>query len=76
MTRTASQSRHGEQEWSSLPRSGTLLHTLPDDFHRIRHYGFLADGNRAAKLDLCHGLLAGSQQNDLEPDAESAAVAA
>ncbi|MER9593300.1 transposase [Mesorhizobium australicum] len=53
-----------------------LLHTLPDGFHRIRHYGFLANGNSAAKLDLCHRLLAGSQQNELKPDAESAAVAA
>ncbi|TPK35958.1 IS91 family transposase [Mesorhizobium sp. B2-5-4] len=53
-----------------------LLHTLPDGFHRIRHYGFLANGNRAAKLDLCRRLLAGSQQNELEPDAESAAVTA
>jgi hypothetical protein len=24
-----------------------LLHTLPDGFHRIRHYGFLANGHRA-----------------------------
>jgi len=23
-----------------------LLHTLPDGFHRIRHYGFLANGDR------------------------------
>jgi Putative transposase len=30
-----------------------LLHTLPDGFHRIRHYGFLANGHRAAKLALC-----------------------
>jgi hypothetical protein len=35
-----------------------LLHTLPDGFHRIRHYGFLANGHRAAKLALCRGLLA------------------
>ena len=27
-----------------------LLHVLPDGFQRIRHYGFLANGNRAAKL--------------------------
>ncbi|WP_352517720.1 transposase [Mesorhizobium sp. M0046] len=53
-----------------------LLHTLADGFHRIRHYGFLAHGNRAAKLDLCRRLLAGSKQNGLEPDAESAAVVA
>ena len=35
-----------------------LLHTLPDGFHRIRHYGFLANGHRAAKLALCRTLLA------------------
>ena len=35
-----------------------LLHTLPDGFHRIRHYGFLANGRRAAKLALCRTLLA------------------
>jgi hypothetical protein len=35
-----------------------LLHTLPDGFHRIRHYGFLANGHRAAKLDHCRRLLA------------------
>lgn len=35
-----------------------LLHTLPDGFHRIRHYGFLANGHRAAKLERCRWLLA------------------
>ena len=35
-----------------------LLHTLPDGFHRIRHYGFLANGHRAAKLARCRALLA------------------
>ena len=34
-----------------------LLHTLPDGFHRIRHYGFLANGRRAEKLALCRKLL-------------------
>jgi hypothetical protein len=34
-----------------------LLHTLPDGFHRIRHYGFLANSNRAEKLALCRKLL-------------------
>jgi Putative transposase/Transposase zinc-binding domain len=34
-----------------------LLHTLPDGFHRIRHYGFLANRQRAAKLALCRRLL-------------------
>jgi Putative transposase/Transposase zinc-binding domain len=34
-----------------------LLHTLADGFHRIRHYGFLANRQRAAKLALCRRLL-------------------
>jgi hypothetical protein len=34
-----------------------LLHVLPDGFHRIRHYGFLANGQRAQKLELCRTLL-------------------
>lgn len=35
-----------------------LLHALPDGFHRIRHYGFLSNGQRTAKLKLCRSLLA------------------
>jgi Putative transposase/Transposase zinc-binding domain len=34
-----------------------LLHALPDGFHRIRHYGFLANRRRADKLALCRQLL-------------------
>ena len=34
-----------------------LLHALPDGFHRIRHYGFLANGRRTQKLVLCRKLL-------------------
>jgi Putative transposase/Transposase zinc-binding domain len=34
-----------------------LLHALPDGFHRIRHFGFMANGHRAAKLGLCRSLL-------------------
>ena len=30
-----------------------LLHALPDGFHRIRHYGFLANGARGDNLALC-----------------------
>src|SRR5512133_4266797 len=33
-----------------------LLHVLPDGFHRIRHYGYLANGQRAAKLAHCRRL--------------------
>ena len=35
-----------------------LLHVLPNGFHRIRHYGLLANGHRANKLTLCRSLLA------------------
>ena len=34
-----------------------LLHVLPDGFQRIRHYGFLANGHRKAKLALIRKLL-------------------
>jgi len=34
-----------------------LLHGLPDGFHRIRHYGFLANGQRRRKLALIRRLL-------------------
>lgn len=43
-----------------------LQHTLPDGFHRIRHYGFLANGRRAEKLALCRRLLSA------EPAAQAA----
>jgi hypothetical protein len=33
-----------------------LLHTLPDGFHRIRHYGFLANGSRSDSL-VCRGFV-------------------
>ncbi len=34
-----------------------LLHTLPGGFHRIRHYGFLANGSRSDNLARCRRLL-------------------
>jgi transposase len=34
-----------------------LLHVLPDGFQRIRHYGFLANSQRRAKLALIRRLL-------------------
>jgi hypothetical protein len=42
-----------------------LIHVLPRRFHRIRHYGFLANGNRAANLELARKLL----NVPAEPDA-------
>ena len=50
-----------------------LLHVLPPGFHRIRHFGFLANGHRAARLALCRQLLARpvadrQGERDAEPD--------
>jgi hypothetical protein len=35
-----------------------LLHVLPPGFHRIRHFGFMANSHRAARLTRCRRLLA------------------
>ncbi|MGD0027281.1 MAG: transposase [Xanthobacteraceae bacterium] len=35
-----------------------LLHALPNGFHRIRHYGLLANGYRVDQLAHCRSLLA------------------
>ena len=55
-----------------------LLHTLPDGFHRIRHYGFLANGQRAAKLALCRELLAAppttEPATDVPPESKETAA--
>src|SRR5271169_2973348 len=46
-----------------------LLHTLPDGFHRIRYFGFMANRHRAAKLALCRTLLDHGRKapNNAEP---------
>ena len=44
-----------------------LLHVLPDGFHRIRHYGFLAKGDRGHRLDRIRALL--ERQTDPQPAA-------
>ena len=44
-----------------------LLHTLPPGFHRIRHYGLLANLHRAEALPQCRRLL-GAPVSPLLPD--------
>ena len=34
-----------------------MIHVLPDGFHRIRHYGLLANGNRTGNIALARRLL-------------------
>jgi hypothetical protein len=50
-----------------------LLHVLPSGFHRIRHYGLLANGSRRANLALARELLHAAplrldDQRDEQPD--------
>jgi hypothetical protein len=41
-----------------------LLHVLPDGFHRIRYYGFLANGHRAGKIERCRAAIAAQECGD------------
>jgi hypothetical protein len=47
-----------------------LLHVLPDGFQRIRHYGFLANGHRRAKLAVIRRLLAAASPPTADKVAE------
>ncbi len=51
-----------------------LLHTLPDGFHRIRSFGFLANRHRAAKLALCRSLLADRDELTAPENADPSSV--
>jgi rubredoxin len=48
-----------------------LLHILPQDFVRIRNFGFLANRKRATLLPLCFQLLASEQQPQAEQHGSS-----
>ena len=50
-----------------------LMHVLPKGFHRIRHYGLFANGNRAANVARCRELL-GAMPRVVEPAEEQAAT--
>src|SRR5262249_5070136 len=54
-----------------------LIHVLPDGFHRIRHYGLFANGNRANNITLARRLLrrAYDHHRDLRTRLPAAAVA-
>lgn len=59
----ASDYRHGHRPRTMTLNVGEfrprfLLHTLPDGCHRIHHYGYLANGQRAERLKACRALLA------------------
>jgi len=46
-----------------------ILHVLPDQFHKIRHYGFLANGRCKRKLSLIRDLLSVEKPNEDEQPA-------
>jgi hypothetical protein len=50
-----------------------LMHVLPRGFHRIRHYGLFANGNRAASIARARELL-GAAPRVVEPENEKAAA--
>jgi Putative transposase/Transposase zinc-binding domain len=50
-----------------------LLHVLPDGFQRIRHYGFLANGNRTAKLARIRELIPPVPQQQVASTAQDTA---
>jgi hypothetical protein len=47
-----------------------LLHGLPDGFHRIRHYGFLANGCRRTRLATIRQLLIKATPAPVSADSE------
>jgi hypothetical protein len=50
-----------------------LSHVLPKGFHRIRHYGLLANGNRAENIAKARQLLAvPAPQKESEPESKGA----
>jgi hypothetical protein len=52
-----------------------LLHVLPPGFHRIRHYGLLANANRTSSLALARQLLCAPTQHSEQAHNEDSSVA-
>jgi len=66
--------RHGNAQKLMALEAGEfirrfLLHSLPDGFHRIRHYGFLANGCRRTRLELIRVMLVKAKSTPIEADA-------
>jgi hypothetical protein len=52
-----------------------LMHVLPKGFHRIRHYGLLANGNRADNVAKARALLNVPKPDAIPDDPKSADAA-
>jgi hypothetical protein len=69
----------GPDRWKTMTLSAHeflrrfLLHVLPKGFHRIRHYGLFASGNRAANIARARVLL-GAAPPVVEPQEQTAAA--
>ena len=50
------------------------MHVLPKGFHRIRHYGLLASGNRADNIARARKLLAVPSRSEQPETSEAAAL--
>jgi hypothetical protein len=51
-----------------------LMHVLPKGFHRIRHYGLFANGNRAANIARVRELLAAPSRSKQPETSNATAV--
>lgn len=47
-----------------------LIHVLPDGFHRIRHYGFLASARRKASIAKIRAMIGATRQSRAPEDVE------
>ena len=74
----ASNAKAGRNPWTTMTLAPSefirryLLHVLPSGFHRIRHYGLLANGGRAENIARARQLLdLPAPQDEIEPDTEA-----
>ena len=69
----------GPERWKTMTLAPAefirrfLIHVLPKGFHRIRHYGLLANINRAESIARARELL-GAEPRVVEPEEEKAAA--
>ena len=69
----------GPERWKTMTLAPAefirrfLIHVLPKGFHRIRHYGLLANTNRAESIARARELL-GAEPRVVEPEEEKAAA--
>jgi hypothetical protein len=69
----------GPERWKTMTLSPHefirrfLMHVLPKGFHRIRHYGLFANGNRAANIARARELL-GAAPRVVEPEEQKTAA--